>query len=614
MCAKDGVETLLESALPRVRSSLSSQKIIAGRYRLEKCLGEGSFGVVYSATQLSIQRTVALKALHTHLWNDARAFQRFYREARAAGTLNHPNVVRVFDFGIDGDCGVPFLVMEYVRGVSLEQVLQERARWSEPEAAMLLTQVAHALTAAHAQGIVHRDLKPENIMVRGELAGQPGATSIKVLDFGLAKLFEVKEERGLTSLGELLGTPLYMSPEQARGHAADHRADLYSLGCMLHELITGEPPFFSEESMHLVHMHISDPAPPLPQTGVDGRALSSGLRALHRGLLAKYPDERPQSAQLVAEHLAHLAAPPEEEAPTWTSIPQAPASEHPSYADTQAPTSKQPSPSENPTAPPSSAAPPTPPRRSMRKALGFVAAALALLLGAMMLRSPSGGPCESTTPLPCMLITDGPQSARFSPSTGQTCWSASLPIPGKRSLGWTDGKLLRCASETDPQGGLLVLSRDGKLEERLQRPCLALTTLGRQVLVLSAPQRLLRFDGLDALREGRASALQLLDFKADRIAAHSNHLYSAQGQTLFVHSLDTGARLRSLQLEGAQEALERIAMTPSGALAMIIQAPQPQLLRFDLKTGHPMLPLPLTVPETLKVAGFVCKSELKGAL
>jgi len=211
-------------------------------------------------------------------------------------------VVRIFDFGIDEGTKLPFLAMEYLKGESLEDLLERGGQMTERRAAGILSQVAKGLIEAHGRGIVHRDLKPDNINVRRLPSGEE---FVKILDFGVAKMD--RSGTNLTSTGTAVGTPSYMSPEQIQGRAVDFRSDLYALGCMLHDMLTGKPPFVDEEKSAIMVAHILKPAPPLPDKLPAGGTPTSSLVALYTSLMAKHVDKRPGSTKGVASTLDDLA-------------------------------------------------------------------------------------------------------------------------------------------------------------------------------------------------------------------------------------------------------------------------------------------------------------------
>lgn len=217
-------------------------------------------GKVYKARQLSLDKDVVIKILHDHFRDDPQLVQRFQREARAASRLNHPNSIQVIDFGQD-DNGVLFMAIEFLNGRDLFGILKEDGPLSAERLAKMMIQVCSALAEAHAQNVIHRDLKPENIMI----VDHRGTEHVKVLDFGIAKIQDPDETPGqaLTQAGMVCGTPEYMSPEQARGLKLDHRSDLYALGVVCYQLVTGELPFTADSPIGIVTKHIlEEPEPP----------------------------------------------------------------------------------------------------------------------------------------------------------------------------------------------------------------------------------------------------------------------------------------------------------------------------------------------------------------
>jgi tRNA A-37 threonylcarbamoyl transferase component Bud32 len=264
------------------------------RFRIEAALGRGGMGTVYRAWQLSVDRPVAIKVVRDKLAHDRIAAKRFLREARLASRLNQPNVVNVYDFGQTDD-GVLYLAMELLRGHTLADELRGGKRLSVRRTCTIAMQLCDALEAAHRQGIVHRDLKPSNIVILDE---PPGRDLIKVLDFGLAKSLVADTTSNVTHSGALLGTPLYMAPEQIEGEQSDARADLYSVGCILFELLAGQPPFPATTIKQILELHLTQPPPALPD------AVPEPLRALIAQLLAKAPGDRPGDAAKVRAVLA----------------------------------------------------------------------------------------------------------------------------------------------------------------------------------------------------------------------------------------------------------------------------------------------------------------------
>ncbi|MEO6772717.1 MAG: serine/threonine-protein kinase [Kofleriaceae bacterium] len=271
-----------------------------GPYVITDELGEGGMGVVYRAVHTLLNRPAAIKVLRPELGGHTLALDRFLNEARATTAIRHPGIVEVYDYG-HTESGCAFIAMELLEGQTLGARLAARGKLAVAEALVIARRIAAPLAVAHEAGIVHRDLKPDNVFLIRDPEG--GALDqIKLLDFGIAKL-ESSVHR--TTLGVVLGTPAYMAPEQCRGIECDSRADLYALGCILFELVTGAPPFGRTGSMSDVmaaHMHA--PVPPLP-------AIDHQIARLISRLLAKSPGDRPRSAvEVVFEIDRYLAAVP----------------------------------------------------------------------------------------------------------------------------------------------------------------------------------------------------------------------------------------------------------------------------------------------------------------
>jgi serine/threonine protein kinase len=304
-CAACNVPSVEIAMMDEGDETLTEGMIIADRYRIEKVLGRGAMGSVYEAIQLSVDRRVAIKTLQKKLLNEYRLVQRFYREARAASQLDHPNVVQTYDFGIDPETNVPYIAMEYLDGYELTDLIDERHALPEEETCAILGQVAAGLVEAHEKGVIHRDLKPQNIRVR---VLSDGDLQAKVLDFGIAKVVRGPEDSDtLTGTGMTVGTPPYMSPEQILGEGVDARADLYSLGCILHECLTGRLPFWADDRLSIVTMHLTGKRPELPEYLSNAQPPTEALRHLHRVLLARHKTERPPNARVVAKILKKLA-------------------------------------------------------------------------------------------------------------------------------------------------------------------------------------------------------------------------------------------------------------------------------------------------------------------
>jgi len=271
-----------------------SGREIDGRYRIENLIGVGGMGSVYRATRVLIGDEVAIKILHTERVTDPHAAERFRREAQAAARLKHPNAVSVYDFGISAD-GLQYLVMELIEGQSLREVMKQQGALSPVMAAEVTSQVCAALDEAHRQNIVHRDIKPDNIT----LNSTPSGLRVKVLDFGIAKLRDDTASH-LTQTGSVMGTPHYMSPEQCLGEELDARADIYSMGIVIYEMLCGRVPFNSPISTAVVVQHVNQPPPPLRSFDPD---IPVQIETVVLRALEKRPDSRPQTATALGREM-----------------------------------------------------------------------------------------------------------------------------------------------------------------------------------------------------------------------------------------------------------------------------------------------------------------------
>jgi eukaryotic-like serine/threonine-protein kinase len=273
--------------------------VLQGGYRIARKLGQGGMGSVYEAVQESLGRRVAVKVLNPALARDERHLERFRREALASAALGHPNIVQVTD--IQRSPEAAFYVMEFLEGEPLHRILRRDQRLSTSRTAAIMSQVCSALEAAHRAGIVHRDLKPANVFVT-PIAG--GVELAKLLDFGIAKLRESPGMKRLTATGSVVGTPHYLSPEQARGEDVDHRADIFAAGVLLYLLLTGALPFYHDDIAEMFRRLARDPPPPVRERAPE---CPEGLVAIVEKALAKRPDQRYQTAAEMAAALAPFA-------------------------------------------------------------------------------------------------------------------------------------------------------------------------------------------------------------------------------------------------------------------------------------------------------------------
>jgi serine/threonine-protein kinase len=322
VCPEDGtvlsrLSSVSERAMGNARTALATGERVAmpspsgaelvrgteiGEYRIEGKIGEGGMGVVYAAIHPLIGKRAAIKVMNPALCTDPLSVERFVQEARSVNQIGHPNIVDVFSFGALGD-GRSYFVMEWLAGASLADRLDDGVPVAE--AIEILDQIADALEAAHEKGVVHRDIKPDNVFL---VALRGNRQTVKLLDFGIAKL---ADDGGTgvrkTSTGQMIGTPGYMSPEQARRKFVDHRTDIYALGCMAFELFTGQLPFDADNPMDIIMQHMSDPPPRLTTIRPD---LPEVLERTVLGMLEKDPAKRPALADVRAELDVARAAQP----------------------------------------------------------------------------------------------------------------------------------------------------------------------------------------------------------------------------------------------------------------------------------------------------------------
>jgi serine/threonine-protein kinase len=273
-----------------------------GRYETIRLLGEGGMGRVYLAKQTDLGRQVVVKVMHEHVASDPKFKERFQRETLLMARFQHPYVVALYDASLSDPLG-PCIVMEYVRGISLDTLMHRNGRLAPARVGRLLSQLCEALSAAHQEGIIHRDLKPANLMV---VDPDTPYEKIKVMDFGLAKLIDNAGNIGMmmhqsnTGIDFAVGTPGYISPEQVRGEDTDYRCDIYSVGVILFELLSGRLPFTRDETMDVLFAHATEAPPTFAETGASDW-VPPEIEAVVMKCLAKNPGDRPVSARELAD-------------------------------------------------------------------------------------------------------------------------------------------------------------------------------------------------------------------------------------------------------------------------------------------------------------------------
>jgi serine/threonine protein kinase len=363
-------------------------QVVGGRYHIVSLIGEGGMGIVYKAEQRlgSTLRKVAVKTLHAELSRDPSITARFHREVGTVAQLEHPNTVRVYDFGSTDD-GTLYIAMEYLDGKALNRVIESDGALDPRRVGHIVRQIAGSLDEAHRQGIVHRDLKPENVLLI-ERAGEKDV--VKLVDFGIAARTESAErekEQKLTQQGMVLGTPPYMSPEQFTGKALDARSDVYSLGVMVYEMLTGQLPFQADTAWQWATHHMTSPPRSFDDTPGGGR-IPEALRRTVLKALAKEPAERQSSAgQFYTEFVASVGS------VTGVALKASPPAPNKTEAMAQPPLAMAPTegmaaaPAVSAIASPPVALPPAPPReptsqnRGLIYGLSGVGAALLIAMG-----------------------------------------------------------------------------------------------------------------------------------------------------------------------------------------------------------------------------------------
>jgi serine/threonine-protein kinase len=298
-------------------------RVFLGRYQAIRLLGEGGMGRVYLARQLDLGRQVVVKVMHDHLAADPRFCERFQRETLLMARFQHPYAVTLYDASLVDPQG-PCIIMEYVRGVSLDVLrLNNKGKLSAGRVGRLLSQLCEVLQAAHTAGIIHRDLKPANLMV---VDPDTPYEKVKVMDFGLAKLIDRPAFDGNASGCDFaVGTPHYICPEQVKGEALDHRSDLYSIGVILYELLTGKSPFGVDSTMDLLLAHATEDPLPFARDGSPSPA-PAAVEAVVMACLAKNAADRPATARELADRYAQALTEPQDPSTSTPSLSSGPLS------------------------------------------------------------------------------------------------------------------------------------------------------------------------------------------------------------------------------------------------------------------------------------------------
>ncbi len=310
--------------------------ILVDRYRVIRLLGRGGMGSVFLAEHITIRKPVAIKLLARRFAAWPEYVERFLQEAQAASSIRHPNTIDITDFGYTEPSRLPFFVMEYLDGEDLRIVLKREGALPWPRARELMLQICAALDAAHGIGVVHRDIKPANCFLSVD---RHGAETVKVLDFGLAKVTSHESLSAITSHGAVMGTPEYIAPERVLNRPADHRADIYSLGVLLYRMVTGKVPFTGQSATEVVTAHVRQ-APPSPRTAAPDVDISPELEAVILKAMAKSPKDRFASAEELWEALYALSP---DVGPDGETISSSQISDLKRIAARRAPTARAPS-------------------------------------------------------------------------------------------------------------------------------------------------------------------------------------------------------------------------------------------------------------------------------
>jgi serine/threonine protein kinase len=280
---------------------LAPESLFAERYKIVSTLGRGSTGIIYQAQHIFLNRLVALKVLHPQLVADPDNVARFRREAQAVSCLSHPNIIAVYDFGITPS-GLPYLVMDYSEGETLALRICMKNHLSLDEALPFFIQAADALSHSHERGVIHRDVKPGNIML---VQNNDGQEILKLVDFGIAKIAQGGTALQVTQNGDILGSPLYMSPEQCMGHELDARTDIYSFGCVMHMALLGREPFTGDNVLDVMYRRTIEDVRPFASVRNDV-SLPHTIEAIVMKALKRAPSARYQTMAELRDDLLKL--------------------------------------------------------------------------------------------------------------------------------------------------------------------------------------------------------------------------------------------------------------------------------------------------------------------
>ena len=273
----------------------------ADRYKVLETLGRGSTGIIYKAMHLFLNRQVALKVLHPQLVAEAESVSRFRREAEAVSCLSHPNIINIHDFGITAQ-GLPYLVMDYSQGQTFMQRINDNVWLSPGEALPIFIQACDALAHAHSRGVIHRDVKPTNMLL---VKGEDGIEKLKIVDFGIAKVMQGPQSLQITQSGDVLGSPLYMSPEQCMGRQLDQRTDIFSLGCVMYTALCGREPFIGDNVLDTMYRRTVET--PMPFAAIDSDLqVPANLEAIVMKALARDTNDRYESMEALKSDLERL--------------------------------------------------------------------------------------------------------------------------------------------------------------------------------------------------------------------------------------------------------------------------------------------------------------------